>query len=31
LTVQFFTQLIPSTTYPIRPELSQLVYQAIIE
>jgi CubicO group peptidase (beta-lactamase class C family) len=31
LTVQFFTQLIPSTTYPIRPELSQLVYQAIVE
>ena len=31
LTVQFFTQVVPSTTYPIRPELCQLVYQAIVE
>ncbi len=31
LTVQFFTQLVPSTTYPIREELRQLVFQAITE
>ncbi len=29
LTVSFFTQLIPSTAYPIRPQLRQLVYQAL--
>jgi CubicO group peptidase (beta-lactamase class C family) len=29
LTVSFFTQLLPSSTYPIRPELRQLVYQAL--
>jgi CubicO group peptidase (beta-lactamase class C family) len=29
LTVSFFTQLLPSTTYPIRPQLRQLVYQAL--
>jgi CubicO group peptidase (beta-lactamase class C family) len=27
----FFTQLMPSTTYPIRPYLRQLVYQAITD
>ena len=31
LTVLFFTQLLPSGTYPIRRELKQLVYSAIIE
>ncbi len=29
LTVSFFTQLLPSSTYRIRPQLRQLVYQAI--
>jgi hypothetical protein len=27
--VSFFTQLLPSSTYPIRPQLRQLVYQAL--
>jgi CubicO group peptidase (beta-lactamase class C family) len=30
LTASFFTQLLPSSAYPIRPELRQLVYQALI-
>jgi CubicO group peptidase (beta-lactamase class C family) len=30
LTVSFFTQLLPSSTHPIRQELRQLVYQALI-
>jgi CubicO group peptidase (beta-lactamase class C family) len=29
LTVSFFTQLLPSSTYRIRPQLRQLVYQAL--
>lgn len=29
LTVSFFTQLLPSSTYPIRRELQRLVYQAL--
>jgi CubicO group peptidase (beta-lactamase class C family) len=29
LTVAFFTQLLPSSTHPIRPQLRQLVYQAL--
>ena len=29
LTVSFFTQLLPSSAYPIRPQLRQLVYQAL--
>jgi CubicO group peptidase (beta-lactamase class C family) len=29
LTVSFFTQLMPSSTYRIRPQLRQLVYQAV--
>jgi len=29
LTVGFYTQLLPSTTYPIRRELQRLVYQAL--
>jgi CubicO group peptidase (beta-lactamase class C family) len=30
LTAHFYTQLIPSSTYPIRTELRQLVYSAIV-
>ena len=29
LTVSFFTQLLPSSTYPLRSQLRQLVYQAL--
>jgi CubicO group peptidase (beta-lactamase class C family) len=29
-TVLFFTQLLPSSTHPIRPQLHQLVHQAIV-
>ena len=31
LTVMFFAQLLPSSTYPIRRQLKQLVYSAIVE
>lgn len=31
VTAMFFTQLMPSSTYPIRPYLRQLVYQAIAD
>jgi CubicO group peptidase (beta-lactamase class C family) len=31
LTVIFLTQLLPSSTHPIRPELRALVYQAIVD
>jgi CubicO group peptidase (beta-lactamase class C family) len=31
ITTTFFTQLLPSTTHPIRPYLRSLVYQSIIE
>ena len=31
LSVGFFTQLLPSSTYPIRRELEQLVYQALVD
>ncbi|MEO5723939.1 MAG: serine hydrolase domain-containing protein [Ilumatobacteraceae bacterium] len=31
MTVQFFTQLLPSSSHPIRSQLKQLVYQAIID
>ena len=31
LTVSFFTQLLPSSTWPIRPQLRQLVYQALTD
>lgn len=31
VTAMFFTQLMPSSTYPIRPYLRQLVYQAITD
>jgi len=27
----FLTQLMPSATHPIRPELRQLVYQALVD
>jgi len=30
LTATFFTQLIPSSAHPIRPQLRQLVYQALV-
>ena len=30
LTVSFFTQLLPSSAYPIRPQLRQLVYQSLV-
>lgn len=30
LAVTFFTQFMPSTAYPIRPQLRQLVYQALL-
>jgi len=29
--VLFLTQLLPSATHPIRPELRQLVYQALVD
>ena len=31
LTVVFMTQVMPSSTYPIRPQLRQLVYQALVD
>lgn len=31
LTTMFFTQLLPSSTHPIRQHLRQLVYQALVE
>ena len=31
LTVSFFTQLLPSSTYPLRRELQRLVYQALVD
>jgi CubicO group peptidase (beta-lactamase class C family) len=31
LTAHFYTQLVPSSTYPIRTELRQMVYAAIVE
>jgi CubicO group peptidase (beta-lactamase class C family) len=31
LTVLFFTQLLPSSTHPIRPQLHQLVHQALLD
>jgi CubicO group peptidase (beta-lactamase class C family) len=30
LTVSFFTQLLPSSAHRIRPQLRQLVYQALV-
>ncbi len=31
LAVHFFTQLMPSSTYPVRTELRQLVYAALVD
>ena len=31
LTAHFYTQLIPSSTYPLRTELRQLVYAALMD
>ena len=31
LTMLFFTQLLPSSTHPIRSQLKQLVYQALVD
>jgi CubicO group peptidase (beta-lactamase class C family) len=31
LTAAFFTQFMPSSAYPIRPQLRQLVYQALVD
>jgi CubicO group peptidase (beta-lactamase class C family) len=31
LTVSFYTQLLPSGTYPIKRELQQLVYQSLVD
>ena len=31
LAVHFFTQLVPSSTYPLRTELRQLVYAALVD
>jgi CubicO group peptidase (beta-lactamase class C family) len=31
LTVGFYTQLLPSSTYPLRPQLRQLVYSALTD
>ena len=31
ITAVFMTQLMPSSTYPLRPQLRQLVYQAVVE
>lgn len=31
ITAMFFTQLLPSSTHPIRPQFKQLVYQALVD
>ena len=31
ITALFFTQLLPSSTYALRPQLRQLVYQALVD
>jgi CubicO group peptidase (beta-lactamase class C family) len=31
LTVSFFTQLLPSSTHPVRPQLKQMVHQALVD
>ena len=31
ITAHFFTQLAPSSTYPLRSQLRQLVYQALVD
>jgi hypothetical protein len=30
MTVCFYTQLLPSSAYRIRPQLRQLIYQALV-
>jgi CubicO group peptidase (beta-lactamase class C family) len=31
ITAHFFTQMIPSSTYPLRTQLRQLTYQALVD
>ena len=31
VTALLFTQLMPSSTYPLRPQLRQLVYSALVD
>ena len=31
VTAMFFTQLVPSSTHPLRPQLHQLVYSALVD
>ena len=31
ITAAFYTQLLPSSTYPIRSELRQLVYTSLVD
>ena len=31
ITALFLTQLLPSSTHPIRPQFKQLVYQALVD
>lgn len=31
ITAQFFTQLVPSSTHPIRPQLRQILYSALVD
>ena len=31
ITALFFTQLLPSSRHPIRPQFKQLVYQALVD
>ena len=31
ISAHFFTQLVPSSTYPLRSQLRQLVYQALVD
>ena len=31
ITAHFFTQMLPSGTYPLRSQLRQLVYQALVD
>jgi CubicO group peptidase (beta-lactamase class C family) len=31
ITAHFFTQMLPSSTYPLRTALRQLVYQALVD
>ena len=31
ITAMFFTQLLPSSAHPIRPQLRQLIYSALVD